>query len=112
MASPGPDDVVLDTKDSTQVSSPRVLEIMIGAPIERLLIFTGIAISDLQGGTARSSFGRWWVNLGRSPKQVFGYTAIVGLASIGAGEDEGFVLAADAVSVELRDDTGELALVC
>jgi hypothetical protein len=112
MAQPGPDDVVLDTNFPDQVSSPRVLDIMIGAPIERLLIFTGIAIPNLQGGKRRASFGRWWVNLGRSPKQVFSYTAVVGLASIGAGEDDEFILAADAVSVELRDDTGELALVC
>lgn len=112
MAKPAPDDVVLDTRDPNQVSSPRVLDITIGAPIERLLIFTGIAIPNFEGGDGRASFGHWWVNLGQSPKQVFGYTAVVGLASIGAGEDAGFVLATDAVSVELRDDTGELALVC
>jgi hypothetical protein len=104
-------DKILDVTNPEQVSSPRVLDVMLGAPVvERLLILTGIAIPewDSQGHLDPK---RVWVDLGLFPKRVVSYTAVTGLAALGAGSD-GFAMGTDAVSVELRDDTGELALVC
>jgi hypothetical protein len=103
--------MVLDTRNDQQVASARALEILIGAPLELLLIFTGIAIPewDSQGDLDRKTV---WVNLGKSPMRILTFTATAGLAAIGADDDNGFAMGTDTVRVERRDDTGELALVC
>jgi len=111
MGIPSADDMVLDTRNDQQVASARALEILIGAPLERLLIFTGIAIPewDSQGHLDRKTV---WVNLGKSPTRILAFTATAGLAAIGTDDDNGFAMGTDTVRVERRDDTGELALVC
>jgi hypothetical protein len=103
--------MVLNTSDDKQIASHRVLEILIGAPPERLLIFTGIAIPEW-GSNGDLDPMTVWVNLGKSATRIFQFTATAGLASIGADDDNGFSAATDTVRVERRDDTGELALVC
>lgn len=111
MGIPNPGDLVLDTRNDQQVASARDLEILIGAPLERLLLFTGIAIPewDSQGNLDGKTV---WVNLGKFPRRMIAFTATSGLAAIGADDDNGFAMGTDTVRVELRDDTGELALVC
>lgn len=103
----------MSTLDPNQVSSPGVLDLVLGVPPTRLLIFTGVAIPEYatNDDLIREPVT---VNLGKTvanPKLPFTYSATVGLASIG-NSDSDFTFATDDVSVVADPNTGELQLVC
>jgi hypothetical protein len=108
---PDPSDMQLDSAKDDQVSSHRVLDIFLGTPPSRMLIFTGIAMPEWRS-TGTLVRKRVWVNFGYHAQHIIGYTAVAGLAGIQNEDDEPFGFWTDTASVELRDDNGELALVC
>lgn len=104
---------ILDVNDPNQVSSPEVLDVLLGLPQNHLLIFTGIAIPefDTDGDLSREQV---IVRLGKTvsnPQIPFQYSATVGLASIG-NADSDYTFATDDVSVVADPRTGELQLLC
>jgi len=88
----------LSVNNPSQVSSPKMLEVFIGTPPKRMLIFTGIAITDWRShGSVQND--RVIVDLNAEsnvPHPPF--TATVGLASI-YNSDSDFTLATDDVAI-------------
>jgi hypothetical protein len=103
----------MPTLNQNQVSSPGVLDVLLGVPQSHLLIFTGIAIpefstdDDLIREQVIVPLGRTVSN----PLIPFQYSAEVGLASIG-NADSDYTFATDDVKVIADPQTGELQLVC
>jgi hypothetical protein len=88
----------LSVKNSSEVSSPRTLEMFIGTPPKRLLIFTGIAIPEWDS-QLKLDAELVKVDLNASsnvPNPIF--AATVGLASI-TNTDSDFTFATDDVAV-------------
>ena len=104
---------ILDVNDPNQVSSPEVLDVLLGLPQNHLLIFTGIAIPEFAPGKGLSQ-EQVTVKLGktvRNPQIPFQYSATVGLASIG-NADSDYTFATDDVTVVADPQSGELQLLC
>ena len=110
--------VFLTVKDPNQVSSAHRIEVFIGSPRpRRLLIFTGIAIRNIesdgdleQGDIVVDLDMRSNIALPRGAESSH-YAATVGLAGI-YNEDSDFVFATDAVSVFTDGPDNDLKLVC
>jgi hypothetical protein len=103
----------LDVSKSNQVSSPQVLDVLLGAPQSHLLVFTGIAIPEFASDDNLDQ-EQVIVKLGKTisnPQIPFQYSATVGLASIG-NADSDYTFATDDVSVTADPQSGELQLVC
>jgi hypothetical protein len=103
----------LDVNDPNQVSSPEVLDVLLGLPQNHLLIFTGVAIPEF-GPDDDLNREQVIVKLGktvRNPQIPFQYSATVGLASIG-NADSDYTFATDDVSVIADPQSGELQLLC
>src|SRR5689334_7057697 len=108
---PEPGDKQLDCFNKAEVSSHKALDVFLGTPPLRMVIFAGIAIPewDSHGNLDRKTV---WVNFHYRAQHVFDYTAVAGLAAIGVDDDNPYAFGTDVVSVELREDIGELALRC
>jgi hypothetical protein len=100
----------LNSSDSNQVASARMLQAMVGSPPSRLLIFTGIARPGLvSNGQLDGQEVTIDLNA-RSNTRDPQYTATVGLASID-NTDSDLIFATDDVRVVTGRDL-ELLLVC
>ena len=104
---------ILDVNNSSQVSSPQVLDVFLGVPQSHLLIFTGIAIPEY---ATDDDYIREQVivKLGRTisnPQIPFPFSAVIGLASIG-NTDSNYTFGTDDVSVIADPQSGELQLFC
>src|SRR4051812_1121759 len=96
---PNPDDMQLDSSQDEQVASHRFLEVLLGTPPSKMVIFTGIAIPNWRSdGTLVRK--RVWVNFGYRAQHIISYTAAAGLAGIHNEDDDAFGYWIDDVAVE------------
>jgi hypothetical protein len=94
----------------TQVSSPGVVEFPIGVPGQKVLVYSGIAIPEMDTNDDDDvGHPRVFVRLGRFVRQLLSSSVIVGLASI-SNDDSGLVIATDTATAERDAVSGELFL--
>jgi hypothetical protein len=94
----------------TQVSSPGVVEFPIGVPGQKVLVYSGIAIPEMDTNDEDDvGHPRVFVRLGRFVRQLLSSSVIVGLASI-SNDDSGLVIATDTATAERDPVSGELFL--
>lgn len=100
----------LHTANSNEVNSVGVIEFPTGAPDQKVLVLSGIAMPEM-GTNDDDDVGhpRVLVRLGRFVRRVLSTSVVTGLGSI-SNDESGFVLATDGVSVNQDPDTGELFL--
>src|SRR5882672_1098958 len=99
----------LDVRDANQVASVSVVDADLGVGGRRLLVLSGIAITDWKLDSDELHAGENQVRLAVYARNLEQWSAFVGLASIGNDETE-FVFAADSARVGLDPYTGELIL--
>lgn len=99
----------LDVRDSNQVASVSFLDADLGVGGRRLLVLSGIALTDWKYDSDAVWRGETQVRLGVFASNLEQWSAFVGLASI-ANDESAFVFSADTASVRLDPSTGELLL--
>jgi hypothetical protein len=96
--------------DGSQVSSARVIEFGIGAPDRKVLVFSGIAVPEMDTNDDDDvGHPRVFVRLGRFVRKLVSSSVAVGLASI-SNDESGYVLAPDSVTAQRDVNSGELGL--
>jgi hypothetical protein len=88
----------LSVTDPTQVSSPKMLEVFVGSPPQRMLVFTGIAIPDWDSNGDLDAESVIVDLNAESNEPNPQFAATVGLASI-YNEDSDLVFATDDVAI-------------
>lgn len=99
----------LDVRDSNQVVSATQLDAELGVRDRRLLVLSGIALTDWKLDSDELHRGTTQVRLGVYASNLEQWSAFVGLASI-SNDETPFVFAVDAARVEIDSNTGELLL--
>jgi hypothetical protein len=102
--------IFLDTNNLDQVDSARVIEVNLGTPNRKMMIFSGIArpewaIND-DGHSYQMSIT---VNLRRTVLAVEQATVTIGLASVG-NDDSTFLFATDSAGLDIDKTSQELLL--
>jgi hypothetical protein len=100
---------VLDVRDTKQVESVSFIEADLGVFNRRLLVLSGIALTDWKYNSDQTFPGMTQVRLGVFASNLEQWSAFVGLASIG-NDDSSFVFAVDTATVLLDPTTGEMLL--
>ncbi len=100
---------ILDVRDPNQVVSVTQLDADLGVKDRRLLVLSGIALTDWKLDSDELHRGETQVRLGVYASNLEQWSVFVGLASI-ANDETGFVFAADTARVELDSHSGELLL--
>lgn len=94
----------------SQVSSASAIEFGSGVPGQKVLVFSGIALPEMDTNDDDDvGHPRVFIRLGRFVKTLLSSSATVGLASI-SNDESGFVIATDSVAAERDPATGELFL--
>src|SRR4051812_11553576 len=108
--------MVLNAADPHQVASASSFEVAMGEPAAKVVFFSGIGLVDWSvdndgPGDADITRNLMIVRLwpGRQVREILGWTATVGLASVGSTDDD-WMTATDTVSVYTGPDDGELLL--
>ena len=100
---------ILSVTDPNQVASVSQIDADLGFGGRRLLVLSGIALTDWKLDSDELSRGKTQVRLNVFASNLEQWSAFVGLASISNDETE-FVFATDTARVELDPNTGELLL--
>lgn len=100
---------ILDTRNPQQVASVSQVDADLGVGGRRLLVLSGIALTDWKLDSDELHRGETQVRLGVFARNLEQWSVHVGLASIGNDETE-FVFATDTARVDLDPQTGELLL--
>ena len=100
---------ILDVRNPAQVTSVGQIDADLGAGNRRLLVLSGIALTDWKYDSDELAHGETQINLGVYARDLEQWSAFVGLASISNDETE-FVLATDTARVELDPGSGEALL--
>jgi hypothetical protein len=94
----------------SQVSSPSAIEFGSGIPGQKVLVFSGIALPEMDTDDDDDvGHPRVFIRLGRFVRHLLSSSVVVGLASV-SNDDSGFVLATDTASAERDPASGELFL--
>jgi hypothetical protein len=100
---------VLHADNPAQVSSRSVIDADLGVGNRRLLVTSGIAITDWQIDSDQVHLGEIQVMLKVYARSIERASPFVGLASI-SNDESSFAFAVDGASVGVEPDTGELFL--
>jgi hypothetical protein len=99
----------LDVRDPNQVVSVSQIDADLGVAGRRLLVLSGIALTDWKLDSDELHRGETLVRLGVYARNLEQWSTFVGLASIG-NDETSFVFATDTARVELDPNSGELLL--
>ena len=100
----------LNANDPNQVASASAMEVLLGEPAQRLMIFSGIAIPDFwTNHDEEVKQGEIVVRLGVHVATLDGGVVHVGLASI-KNDETNFLFALDTARLEVEPATGELLI--
>jgi hypothetical protein len=100
---------ILDVRDPNQVVSVSQIDADLGVANRRLLVLSGIALTDWKLDSDELHRGETQVRLGVYASNLEQWSAFVGLAHI-SNDETSFVFATDTARVELDPNTGELLL--
>lgn len=100
---------VLDARDPTQIKSVSHIDADLGVGNRRLLVLSGIALTDWKLDSDELSRGEILIRLGHHASSLEQWSTHVGLASI-SNDESSFVFAVDTARIELDTVTNELLL--